>query len=166
MSEQASFVGVWDSHVLVPDPTAPTTKCALPSLSNLSSTVRLGVLGTNNVHERQRRGQLVRVLQEVMIRHTKSQRIGGDVALALPDSQSSTVWLTMTPDERTLYSQSVRSASDIPLRGIDRSAFEMHQARVRQACSHSCRSQSCAPVRLAMSWHLAPGRPGWSILLY
>ena len=30
-----------------------------------------------------------------MIRHTKSQRIGGEVALALPEADCKTVWLTM-----------------------------------------------------------------------
>lgn len=38
-----------------------------------------------------------------MIRHTKNMRIGGDVALALPDADCRTVWLEMTEDERLLY---------------------------------------------------------------
>ena len=42
-------------------------------------------------------------LRSVMIRHTKGQRIGGEVALALPDSLCSTTWLDMTPDEKLLY---------------------------------------------------------------
>jgi hypothetical protein len=42
-------------------------------------------------------------LRKVMIRHTKSQRIGGEVALALPDADCQTVWLEMTDDERMLY---------------------------------------------------------------
>ena len=38
-----------------------------------------------------------------MIRHTKNQRIGGEVALALPDADCQTKWLTMSDDERLLY---------------------------------------------------------------
>ena len=38
-----------------------------------------------------------------MICHTKNQRIGGEVALALPDADCQTKWLTMSDDERLLY---------------------------------------------------------------
>ena len=43
---------------------------------------------------------LVERLRKVMIRHTKRQRIGGDVALALPDADCKTLWLEMSEDER------------------------------------------------------------------
>ena len=46
---------------------------------------------------------VVERLRKVMIRHTKSMRIGGEVALALPDADCSTVWLTMSADERLMY---------------------------------------------------------------
>jgi hypothetical protein len=42
-------------------------------------------------------------LARIMIRHTKSQRIGGEVALALPDCDVRTVLLDMSADEKTLY---------------------------------------------------------------
>jgi len=42
-------------------------------------------------------------VRELMIRHTKTQRIGGEVALALPSTDCSTVWLETSSDERTLY---------------------------------------------------------------
>ena len=46
---------------------------------------------------------LVDWLKARMIRHTKSMRIGGEVALALPDSDCQTTWVEMTEDERLLY---------------------------------------------------------------
>ena len=42
-------------------------------------------------------------LRARMIRHTKSQRIGGEVALALPEADCQTVLLDMSEDERLLY---------------------------------------------------------------
>ena len=42
-------------------------------------------------------------LRTRLIRHTKRMRIGGDVALALPDADCKTVWLEMSEDERLLY---------------------------------------------------------------
>lgn len=47
--------------------------------------------------------QVVARLRCAMIRHTKTQQIGGAVALALPDADIETVWLKMSPDERLLY---------------------------------------------------------------
>jgi hypothetical protein len=38
-------------------------------------------------------------LKKIMIRHTKSQRIGGQVALSLPETDQATVWLDMSDDE-------------------------------------------------------------------
>ena len=47
--------------------------------------------------------ELVERLRKLIIRHTKSQRIGGEVALALPETECSTVWLDMSDDERVMY---------------------------------------------------------------
>jgi hypothetical protein len=47
--------------------------------------------------------EVVDALRTIMIRHTKSQRIGGEVALALPDADCQTVWLEMSADEKLLY---------------------------------------------------------------
>jgi hypothetical protein len=44
---------------------------------------------------------LISRLKQVMIRHTKSQRIAGDIALALPELDSETVFLRMTAAERS-----------------------------------------------------------------
>ena len=52
------------------------------------------------------RSELPGVLQRLMIRHTKAQRIGGQVALALPDAECATVWVDMSPSERLLYDES------------------------------------------------------------
>ena len=43
--------------------------------------------------------EVVDRLKKIMIRHTKSQRIGGQVALSLPETDHATVWLDMTDDE-------------------------------------------------------------------
>ena len=42
-------------------------------------------------------------LKQLIIRHTKAQRIRGEVALALPDADCQTHWLDMSPHERALY---------------------------------------------------------------
>ena len=47
--------------------------------------------------------QVADKLKQVMIRHSKSQRIQGAEALSLPDAEVATVWLTMSEDERLLY---------------------------------------------------------------
>jgi SWI/SNF-related matrix-associated actin-dependent regulator of chromatin subfamily A3 len=47
--------------------------------------------------------RLVAALKPLMIRHTKDQRIGGEVALALPEKDVSTVWLTPSATEQQLY---------------------------------------------------------------
>ena len=47
--------------------------------------------------------EVVDLMRKFMIRHTKSMRIGGDVALALPDAECKTVWLDMSADEKVLY---------------------------------------------------------------
>ena len=46
---------------------------------------------------------LVDQLRRVCIRHIKAMRIGGDVALSLPEKDIQTVWLDMSDDERLLY---------------------------------------------------------------
>jgi len=68
---------------------------------------------------------VVEGLRKVMIRHTKAMRIGGEVALALPDADCETVWLDMSADERLLYrvsgcadGQQGAPSSDQLLRGI------------------------------------------------
>ena len=43
--------------------------------------------------------EVVDRLKKIMIRHTKSQRIGGQVALSLPETDQATVWLDMSDDE-------------------------------------------------------------------
>ena len=47
--------------------------------------------------------QLVTLLRTLMIRHVKAQRIGVEIALALPDASSETMWLQMSSDEQLLY---------------------------------------------------------------
>jgi hypothetical protein len=47
--------------------------------------------------------RIVDDIKMLMIRHSKSQRIHGDVALSLPAASLETVLIDMPPDERTLY---------------------------------------------------------------
>ena len=49
--------------------------------------------------------ELAQALRRVLIRHTKSQRIGGEVALSLPEADTATVWLDMSPHEKQLYAK-------------------------------------------------------------
>ena len=85
-------------------------------------------------------GTLVRVLREVMIRHTKDQRLGGAVALALPASDATTVWLEMTSDEKALYDialdKSRRALRQVKQKSVHRSTLESKLAHVRGASSH------------------------------
>ena len=46
---------------------------------------------------------LATVLRKLVIRHLKSQRIGGQAALSLPEKDAAIVWLDMKEDERALY---------------------------------------------------------------
>lgn len=144
LETQACWLGLTD-QILVPDPTkpvsTPTAMCALPSLRTLLHFRNNGDGHTSAERKKQARGELVRYMQEVMIRHTKSQRIGGDVALALPDSDSATVLLEMTQDERTLYDYSKRTEgmdpNDIYRGAVNTRRFDLIMAKVRKACSHS-----------------------------
>ena len=51
--------------------------------------------------------EVVTALKSVMIRHTKSQHIGGEVALSLPDATTETILLTMNDSESKIYKQAV-----------------------------------------------------------
>lgn len=47
--------------------------------------------------------EVVERLKKLMIKHSKSQRIGGEVALSLPATEAKTVWLDMSPGELVMY---------------------------------------------------------------
>jgi hypothetical protein len=69
---------------------------------------------------------IVELLRAVMIRHTKSMRIGGEVALALPDADCTTAWLDMSADEKLLYE----------LHHCVEPGISMAATRKLEACSH------------------------------
>ena len=77
-------------------------------------------------HDRMSNEAVIDRLRSVMIRHTKSQRIGGTVALALPDADLQTVWLSMSADERLLYE----------LHHCCEPNFNLAAAKKLDACSH------------------------------
>ena len=84
-------------------------------------------------------------------------RIGGAVALALPEADARTVWLTMTPLERRLYDRAVAKTAFKPEwieRGVKVAYLEM-QIGVRYAaapgtliCTCVC---VCAALQLALT---------------
>jgi SNF2 family DNA or RNA helicase len=86
---------------------------------------------------------LLQKLRLVMIRHSKSQRIAGDVALALPELDSETVFLQMSPAERELYEDSRRrdmlksSFSAARENGTTLWHLEMVLSNQRHVCSES-----------------------------
>ena len=89
----------------------------------------------------QNQAGLVDALKRLMIRHTKSQRIGGEAALSLPDAECETVWLEMSAAEKRLYKEVQTEAR----RRIDMLIAEPQKAAtfcvenalrcVRQACA-------------------------------
>jgi SNF2 family DNA or RNA helicase len=56
---------------------------------------------------------LVDEMKQCMIRHTKSQRIQGSEALALPESTTTTVFLDMTPQEREHFAVAIDSREQL-----------------------------------------------------
>jgi hypothetical protein len=96
LETQARLVGHWkhglNLSVLLRD-CKQTQSGEQIGWDHVSSTPRLTM--TNQ--------QVADKLKQVMIRHSKSQRIQGAEALSLPDSEVATVWLTMSEDERLLY---------------------------------------------------------------
>ena len=84
---------------------------------------------------------LVAALRPRMIRHTKAQRIGGAVALALPDEVVSTVTLEQSSAERAEYKAAVsRGAYRVSsMRGGGKPCFALAMALSahRQACQRS-----------------------------
>ena len=103
---------------------------------------------------------LVPVLKRLMIRHTKSQRIGGEVALALPDASAVTVWLDMGLKERRVYSFQRFSSNHrllslaCDLRRRKTPLIEIAIARPRQACAGAPLGDSSGA-----SWSTTPLQP-------
>jgi len=79
--------------------------------------------------------KVVSLLRSVMIRHTKSQRIGGELALALPDSSTETVWLNMNDRERSCYQSAKlkRYEGSSPLKTF---GLEMILLQRRRVCAN------------------------------
>ena len=84
--------------------------------------------------------RLVEELKTVMIRHTKSQQIDGEDALALPDSRTEKMWVNFTAQERTQYAAAARQSKGAI--SIDRPAFtcELSLTSRRQICADLSRN--------------------------
>jgi SNF2 family DNA or RNA helicase len=92
--------------------------------------------------------ELIPTLKSVIIRHTKAQRIGGEIALALPESSTEVVWLTMNGQERKQYNLALRTAK--PLKR-DASTFSIEMALYNQrlVCANaSLQSDLTCPTKL------------------
>jgi len=60
--------------------------------------------------------ELIEPLRTIMIRHTKAQRINGDVALALPEASTEIMWLSMNHHEREAYQGAAANSMGLDLR--------------------------------------------------
>lgn len=83
---------------------------------------------------------LLAAMKTLCIRHRKAQLIQGEAALSLPKSSTRIVWLSMTADERNLYSKAAeKDASLVPKiehEGAKDFFLEMVLRCRRQACSN------------------------------
>ena len=77
--------------------------------------------------------EVVSALRKLMVRHTKSQQIRGEVALALPEADCQTVYLDMSADEKLLYELSACSDGTSTLH---LSALNDRLRGRREACAH------------------------------
>jgi len=81
---------------------------------------------------------LVAKLKQLMIRHTKSMRIGGELALALPESDVSTVWLTMNATERRVYDKAKAAVvKQFRLEASQAVSIDMKLSRLRATCANA-----------------------------
>jgi SNF2 family DNA or RNA helicase len=84
---------------------------------------------------------LVAALKLRMIRHTKAMRLGGAVALALPDELAATVALDFSDRERAAYKEDydlgVHRRTRIKGGGATKFTVEMTLAKSRHACQRS-----------------------------
>ena len=92
-------------------------------------------------------------MRQLMIRHTKAQRIEGEAALALPAASFRVVWLEHTNEERQLYQQHMcmtpASSSRAPPRG-----------NVRQLLAHLEAGFTAQRLALAHKYTAVPLQPG------
>ena len=77
--------------------------------------------------------EVVSALRKLMVRHTKSQQIRGEVALALPEADCQTVYLDMSADEKLLYE--LAACSD-GTSALQLSALNDRLRGRREACAH------------------------------
>lgn len=99
----------------------------------------LGAVG--NIYEMGPSATVASALKQLMIRHTKTMRIGGEVALSLPAADCSTVRLTMSVDERALYARAEKMDGRRleHLRAVGGATFAIEQSMLlrRQACANT-----------------------------
>ena len=132
LEKQLRFVGQWDGQDVrnaIKDYALYEKDPKSLSAGNLS---RMKV-----VSQRQAANALAAGLRKVMIRHSKSQRIRGAAALALPDASSSTIKIDMPAAERSAYNnaKSFVHASDVEGRTLN--TAEQRLSRTREVCATS-----------------------------
>lgn len=111
------------------------------------------------------RAELPAVLKRIMIRHTKSQRIHGRVALALPDADCETVWLEMSGAERKVYdavqAQSMKRLNDVISDPAKTSANTFHVENILSARRQACSGAGMLPRTMLSGWRdLRPEHAG------
>ena len=79
--------------------------------------------------------------------HTKSQRIGGQAALSLPDTDQTIVWLDMTNDESLIYN--LHGCKDNKL-NLDAHSLAKKLNNRRRACAHLYSSDHTVTVGLEL----------------
>ena len=96
---------------------------------------------------------LVAKLKQLMIRHTKSMRIGGELALALPESDVSTVWLTMNATERRVYDKAKAAVvKQFRLEASQAVSIDMKLSRLRATCANAYGKVAARAVGAIARW--------------
>jgi hypothetical protein len=80
---------------------------------------------------------LLYTLSRVMIRHTKSQTLGGAPVLSLPPKTEEKIEIVFTPEERKAYTTAHKAASD---------QFELYRAQGACGASHAFECTHAAPL--------------------
>ena len=102
LAEQAQLIGHWDGGIKVEEFLRGRPRAGWVPPVHMNNSYHQA-MGSRPPLDRLKNEEIVDMLKTAMVRHTKSMRIGGEVALALPDADLQTCWLDMSADEKLLY---------------------------------------------------------------
>jgi SWI/SNF-related matrix-associated actin-dependent regulator of chromatin subfamily A3 len=142
-----SSVGYHPAYVLDNGRGAAKKRSKYAEKQTLSGLINRA-LAERTYERAERYTDLVLVLRDVMIRHTKAQRIAGAEALVLPTLKAETVWITMSVEERAAYALEVQTEERAG--GAGSATKEVQEASPkccpREArCGVACGSRYCEP---------------------